>query len=197
MISNDSSSTSMLNVEPQSLVFRNVTLNQTYTTSVCISNPLTAGVDISLRPSNPRYQLSPNKATLGPGQSVVVTVRLLLAHYPNMKKGVQGVEDTLHIKSRYFEQSVSVTFFLDQSHTGMGAMSALEGRPPLNARSSSPGRVAFGPGADPLLTQAHAELQAKDDRICNLEEQLEIMQAPYPELKDAIAKALELEREVF
>ena len=119
--------TSMMQVEPHSLIFRNVTLNQTYTTSVCISNPLTSSVEFTLRASDARYALTPSKVTLGQGQSIVITVRLTLSHYPSINKGIKGVTDYIHIKSRYFEQNISVTFFLDS-----GSKTALEGRPPLS-----------------------------------------------------------------
>ena len=87
-----SGNNNMMNVEPQALVFRNVILNQTYTTSMCISNPMSVSVEFTLRASNSRYTLTPNKVTLGGGQSVIITVRLLVAHYPNISMGFKGVE---------------------------------------------------------------------------------------------------------
>jgi hypothetical protein len=77
----------MLVIEPGALTFRDVRLNQAYTTSLCITNPLTASVEFSLRPSAPRYIVTPGKVTLQGGQSIVVSVRLFLSHYPNYSKG--------------------------------------------------------------------------------------------------------------
>jgi len=196
-----SGSGSMMNVEPQAIVFRNVVLNQTYTTSMCISNPLTVSVEFTLRASNPRYTLTPNKVNLGGGQSVVVTVRLLVAHYPNMSMGYKGVEEFIHLKSRYFEQNVSTTFFLDT-----GSKSALEGRPPIADRSSSPSMHmrdmnAPGSGAPGAMLDSFAEvqsqLQAKNEKIAYLEGVIAKLQAPYPDMQNIINGRVEREREDF
>lgn len=62
----------MLEVSPSSLTFRDVRLNNAYVNSVCITNPLPATVEFTLRASSQRYSLTPNRVTLSAGQSIVV-----------------------------------------------------------------------------------------------------------------------------
>mgnify|MGYP002214535650 CR=1 FL=1 len=62
----------MLEVSPESLVYRDVRLNNAYVNSICITNPLPATVEFTLRPSSQRYSLVPNRITLAAGQSIVV-----------------------------------------------------------------------------------------------------------------------------
>ena len=202
-----SGNNNMMNVEPQALVFRNVILNQTYTTSMCISNPMSVSVEFTLRASNSRYTLTPNKVTLGGGQSVIITVRLLVAHYPNISMGFKGVEDYIHIKSHYFEQNVSVTFFLDT-----GNRSALEGRPLLTSAnvSDTPGGVRSrstspsvrlrdknslsGAGMLDSFAELQTQLQQRDEKISQLEATISSLQMPHPDMQQIIQSRVETER---
>ena len=88
----------ILHYEPAVLSFRDVRLNHPYSTSLSITNPMTAGVEFTLRTSSARYSVTPNRVYLNAGQSIVVTVKLLLNHYPNISKSKHAVEDYIHIK---------------------------------------------------------------------------------------------------
>ena len=114
-----------MNFEPKQLVFRDVRLNQPYTTTLCIENPLTAAVDFTLRASSPaRYDIKPNQITLAPKQSISITVRLFLRSFNDTKRAAQGQSDSIHIKSPYFDQKVPVEFFM---HLGASSFN-LRGR---------------------------------------------------------------------
>lgn len=102
----------MIEVEPKELYFREVRLNQSYTSSLCLTNNQAIAIDISIRPSSNRYHVSPSRVHLNSGQSIIVTVRLHITHFPNHAGGVRGQTDTLQLSSSFFEQRVDVHFFL-------------------------------------------------------------------------------------
>jgi hypothetical protein len=181
----------MMNVEPSSLVFRSVALNQAYTASLSISNPLTAPVEFTLRASNPRYTLSPNKVTLVPNQQVIITVRLLLNHYPNKAKGKQGQEDTIHIKSPYFEQMVNVVFFLvEQTGASIGALEGTHiqrSASPGAIRASTSGEVhAHANKTTDTMVELQHQLDAKDQKIEHLQTIIKELESPYPDIREVI-----------
>jgi hypothetical protein len=122
----------MLEIEPKSLIFRDIRLNQAYTNTICITNPLSVTVDFTIRASSPRYNITPNRVTLNAGQSMVITVRLFISHYPNPVRASRGQEDVIHIKSAYFEQNVVASFFLHNHREGISIGNAVS-----SARSSS------------------------------------------------------------
>jgi hypothetical protein len=105
----------MLDIEPKSLVFRDIRLNESYTSNLVLSNPLSTHVSVTLRPSAPgRYVIAPNQINMQPGQSVVVTVRLHINNFPAYEKGVRGQEDHIQVSSSFFEQKISTTVFLQK-----------------------------------------------------------------------------------
>jgi hypothetical protein len=99
----------MLKVEPTKIVFRDLRLNQPYTTSLCITNPLDVSVDFALRPNHTRYQVSPNSVHLRPGQSIVVSIRVYISSYPKVAKGSKGLVDSLLLVSSFFQQKVEIS----------------------------------------------------------------------------------------
>jgi hypothetical protein len=102
-------SAEMLKVEPSKIVFRDLRLNQPYTTSLCITNPLDVSVDLALRPNHSRYQVSPNSVHLRPGQSIVVSIRVYISSYPKVSKGSKGIVDSLLLVSSFFQQKVEIS----------------------------------------------------------------------------------------
>lgn len=170
------------------LIFREVFLNQAYTTSVCVTNPLTAPVEFTLRPSSPRYTVTPNRVNLSGGQSIVVTVRLFLSHYPNFRQGLRGQDDTIHIKSAYFEQKVDVSFFLHSRDS-----TTLTSR----SRSSSPMRQVFGGGSTDSLAELQKQVHAKDVNISHLESIITQLESKYPSVQEIVRSRIEQERAVF
>ena len=174
----------MLDVEPSSVCFKDVRLNQAYTSSLCITNPLSAAVDFTLRPSSPRFTCSPNRVNLTAGQSIVVTIRLFLSHYPNYSRGISGQEDTIHIKSSYFEQRVPATFFLHSRDS--------------TTRSQSPSRVSLKPASHlEIITELQAQLRSKDEKIKLLENTVGQLESKFPSVRQIIANRIEQERSVF
>lgn len=162
----------MIDIEPPALEFRDVRLNQAYSTSLCLTNPLSGAVDITLKASSPRYTVSPARLTLNPGQSVVVTVRLYVAHFPNYNKGVQGHhEDFISIKSLYFEQKVDITLFLHKRD--------------ITSRSQSPHRTKLN------------DSSSKDAMIQQLQEANRQLQEKYPDFQQLLDNRLAMERQIF
>lgn len=120
--------------EPKALAFRDVRLNQAYTTSLCLTNTYSASVEVTLIPSSSRYTVSPSKIHLTAGQSIVVTVRLFLSHYPNFSKGSPTHEESITIKSSYFEHQVGVSFSLHSRDATTSASSSRSLSPSLRSR---------------------------------------------------------------
>ena len=105
----------MLDIEPKSLVFRDIRLNESYTSNLLLTNPLSTHVSVTLRSSAPgRYVIAPNQINIQPGQSVVVTVRLHISNFPAYDKGVRGQEDHIQVSSSFFEQKINTTIFLQK-----------------------------------------------------------------------------------
>ena len=177
-----------MEVEPKSLAFRDVFLNQAYTSSVCITNPLTAPVEFTLRPSSPRYTVTPNRVNLSGGQSIVVTVRLFLSHYPNFRQGVLGQDDTIHIKSSYFEQKVDVAFFLHSRDSTTAAS---------RSRSSSPMRPGFAGSSADSLAELQKQVHSRDSKISQLETIISQLESKYPSVQEIVRNRIEQERVVF
>lgn len=178
-----------MNFEPKQLTFRDVRLNQAYTTSLCITNPLTAAVEFTLRASSPRYSISPNRVVLNPNQSIVVTIRLFLNHYPNVQKGLQGQEDSIHIKSPYFDQKVQVDFFLHNQSARSRSASPIRGTPAGVPDKSRPGTD--------LISDLNAQLKVKDHRIEQLQSIVANLESKHPNLEEIVRAKIEKEREVF
>ena len=193
----------MLEISPESLVFHDVRINNAYLNSLCITNPLQASVEFTLRPSSPRYTLTPNRINLSAGQSIVVTVRLFLSHYPNSFKGTRGQEDCIIIKSSYFEQKVSLTFFLhnrdssslsrSRSYSPLGK-SEISQYTPDNVRKSVPAPSSHG---NDLIETLNNVIKAKDVKITQLNETIGFLEAKYPNWQQIIKNRIDQERNTF
>lgn len=199
-----------MDFEPRQLVFRDVRLNQSYTTSLCITNPLNSPVEFTIRSSNSsRYSISPNQVQLQPKQSIVVTIRLFLNHYPvhHLSKGMHhhhGQEDSLHIKSVYFDQKLTIQFFL---HSSMMRSSS-----PLS-RSTSPSgsRVRFTRNtavtADKMnssdnnmmviINELKQQILDRDNRIIELQNTITALESKHPKWTEIIRSKVKQERDVF
>ena len=189
----------MLEADPQVLVFRDVLLNHAYTTNLSVTNPLTAPVEFSLRPSSPRYTITPNRVALQAGQTTIVSVRLFLSHYPNYSKGVRGQDDTIHIKSAYFEQKVDVTFFLqsrDPASTSNSSSSTLQSRSPSPNRRVATGSISGSSSLD-TITELQTQVRTKDVRIKQLEAIIGQLEGQHPSVREIVKNRVEQERIVF
>lgn len=176
--------------EPSVITFREVRLNQAYTTSVCLSNPLSAAVDFQLRPSNPRYTISPTKIHLNAGQSIVITIKLFLNHYPNLTKGIKGLDDYIFIKSTYFDQKIPIQLTLSSTLA--------------RSRSPSPSSMAGVRSSrdqlkdkPDLVQELQGQINKKDQQIMSLQETIGQLQAKYPNLQDIIQSRISQERNIF
>lgn len=101
----------MIEFEPKSIAFQNIRLQHCYTSSVCLTNPLSAPVDLHIRTSSPILTVQPTKVHLGPSQSIVLTVKVTLSHQQNLKSSDQYVQ----IKSIFFDQKIPVQVSLAQT----------------------------------------------------------------------------------
>ena len=125
-------------MEPKSLVFRDIRLNESYTSNLVLSNSLSTHVSVTLRPSAPgRYIVAPNQVTIQPGQSVVVTVRLHINNFPAYEKGVRGQEDHIQVSSSFFEQKINVTFFLQKRSFSVSTGPSGSASPTLSFQNKS------------------------------------------------------------
>ena len=198
---------SLLEIDPPSLVFRDVFLNTAYTTSVCITNPLTAPVEFTLRSSSLRYTVMPNKVNLTGGQSIVVTVRLCLSHYPNYRQGFRGQVDTLHIKSPCFEQNVDVSFFMHNRDASTLASRSRSSSPNVrradercsnsSAAGSSGGTGTGGSGGMDSLGELQSQIRAKDRKIGQLEAIIAQLESIHPSLNEIVRNRVEQETVIF
>ena len=117
-----------------------------------------------------------------------MTVRLFLSHYPNFRQGLRGQDDTIHIKSAYFEQKVDVSFFLHSRDS-----TTLTSR----SRSSSPMRQVFGGGSTDSLAELQKQVHAKDVRNSHLESIISQLESKYPSVQEIVRSRIEQERAVF
>lgn len=130
----------MLEVEPTKIVFRDLRLNQPYTTSLCLTNPLDVSVDFALRPNHSRYTVSPNSVHLRPGQSIVVSIRVYISSYPKAAKGSKGTADYLLLVSSFFQQKVEISLLprtLEDSKEDHDSQREPNTHPILEKQSSS------------------------------------------------------------
>jgi hypothetical protein len=102
-----------LELTPQTVVFRNVKLDQVYKQNLVITNPGASPVQFNLKTGSPsRYTVTPRTANLGPGGKMTVSIRLCLNRFANRAKGLEGQKDVLQIKSDYFDQKSDIMFYL-------------------------------------------------------------------------------------
>ena len=128
----------MLSCEPDCLAFASVRLNQAYKSSLCITNNDSASVEFSIRSTSPRYSISPNRARLDAGKSIVVTVRLFVsATNPAPDATTSPKNDFLVLKTLYSEQRVRVSFQLFNKREGSTSRSLSPSRQIFNSYSPS------------------------------------------------------------
>ena len=201
----------MLDVSPDSLVYRDVRLNNAYVNSVCITNPLAATVEFTLRPSSQRYAVTPSRVTLSAGQSIVVTVRLFLAHYPNFIKGSRGQEDHIQMKSSYFEQKIPLVFFLHSRDTPTSAIRARSLSPmhrgetfdasadtsSLVRKGSSRREATPSRQGQEMIETLSAVIKTKDEKIQKLNETIGFLESKYPNWQAIVRNRIDQERSVF
>lgn len=173
----------MLEIEPKSLIFLDVCLNQAYSKSFRLTNTYSAPVEITLRPSSPRYTIAPNHVNLTAGQSVVVTSRLFISHFPNYAGGVRGHEDHISIKSSFFEQKLAMTFYLQE-----------RGR----SRSPSPvGKQEHAKAVRSEKEELHSQIENCNNTIVELEGIIDTIEAKNPDLQEAVRRHVMYERHSF
>lgn len=195
--------------EPKQIVFRDVRLNQSYTLSLCITNPLQSAVEFTLRSSNSvRYTITPSHIKLQSKQSIVVTIRLFLNYYPNIQKGSnQGQEDSIQIKSTYFDQKIPLQFFLHSSNIRSRSLS-----PRITSSSSTinsnriNNKVNFntnnkkeGSNSDrsDLLNELNNKIKDQDNYINELKDVITNLESKHPKWQEIINSKLKKEREIF
>ena len=161
-----STTASMLEIEPKELVFREVRLNQSYTSSLCLTNGQAISIDISIRPSSSRYHVSPSRVHLNPGQSIVITVRLHITHFPNYALGVRGQTDSIQISSTFFEQKVDVHFFLSPKKNSARPRSLSPFKRDTEGKTISAGTPPQGELSD--LSQYEEKSRLVSARVCEL-----------------------------
>ena len=157
----------MLDVSPSSLIFRDVRLKQAYTTSLCLTNSLSANVEFTIRTSSPRYSVSPSTIKLNSNQSCVVTVRLYLSSFPNSIRGTTGQDDYIHIKSSYFDQKLKTTFYLNNT-SGLGpAPTPMNNNNNINTpiTTTSSSSYSSSKKQKTLIDDLNSQLKAKEDKI--------------------------------
>lgn len=175
----------MLDIEPRSIVFRDIRLNQSYTSSLCITNPLPTPVSFTLRPSSSRYVVSPNRINLAGGQSIVVTVRLYVSNFPNYAKGVRGHDDAIHIQSSFFEQKIDAVMYLHKRDT-------------LPSRSPSPqGRHVSERNATDVIAEMNTVVHNRDNQISQLKQIISQYESDRPDIKEIITSRVEQEKLAF
>lgn len=139
----------MLDVEPKSLVFRDIHLNESYTSNLLLTNSLSTHVSVNLRSSAPgRYIIAPNQINIHSGESVVVTVRLHITNFPAYEKGVRGLEDHIQISSSFFEQKISTTSFLHK-RTGASILASSVTASHLNRSDNGDGNTVSNTNMPP------------------------------------------------
>ena len=94
-------STSVLEVDPAEVCFRDCRFGQAYSTAVRVTNTLNGAVEFTVKPgAADRYTVVPAGAVrLGPRESTEVTIKLRILKFANKQKATeQGHRDVFHIK---------------------------------------------------------------------------------------------------
>jgi hypothetical protein len=107
---------------------------------VSITNCLNTTVEASLRPGScERYTLHPQQIRLKPGQTTEVEIKLKVTRFAQVEKAVeQGQRDTFHIKTPYFDQKFTATFFLSPQLLSAAPSSAAPYKRPSVLREEDP-----------------------------------------------------------
>ena len=176
-----------MEVEPKSLIFRDVRLQQQYTNSLCITNQQSSTLSAELIPNSSRYSITPNRINLTPGSSIVVTVRLFLNHYPSFSRDSEGYDDVIKIKSSYFEQTVGITLFL---HSRDATTRARSLSPAPSTRSNDVGTTNSIRSKTTEL-EKEISLQAKTIRL--QQSQISLLESNHPPLIELVNNKVEQE----
>lgn len=190
----------MLKCEPKSLTFNDVRLNHPHVTNVCITNTLSSPVEFTIKPSSPRYTITPSQASLNAGQSIIVTVRLFLAHYPNFDRGLRGQEDTIQLKSSFFEQKINTIFYL-QNVTGRSrSVSPARSGNTTPSRSSSRNNSQLHSSGSNSNSNSNSSANSPnhDKRVIGLlEGVIKELESKNPQLQEIIERKMNVEKLVF
>ncbi len=178
--------------EPRVLVFRDIRVNCSYSTSVCITNPLNAAVEFTLKPSSPRYTVNPRKVYLASGQSIVVTVKLFLHHMPNFGQHMKSNDDCIILKSAYFDQKIVIECSLHATASASRSRSPSPMNMPSHARATIDGSTG---------TTMHQDLQGRiqeqSRQIRDLKDIIDTLESKDPSLKELIERHVQQERNIF
>lgn len=174
----------MIEIEPKTVSFQNLRLNQTYNSSICLTNPLSAAVDLHIRTSSPVLSVQPTKIHLSPGQSIVLSVRLHLNHVPSQKPSNYYVQ----IKSSFFDQKIPVDI----------TMAQIERR----SRSSSPAHRTSSTAHDreqqgTIVRELTLQLASKDEKLKQLEDIVGNLQSKNPNFQNILDFHLDEQRKSF
>lgn len=170
-----------LNVEPGRVTFNDVHINQTYTNSLTISNPLEAQVQFELVPSTNRITVNPTSATLRAGQSIIVTVRLTLNHYPKVQSG------HIQIKSSFFNQLIPVDFALSSVlhiHNKPSVAASPSSRSISSAIKKERRDMMHSEGA--TVNELSDIIKMQKGKIEDLQHMVERLQTKDPTLRDVV-----------
>lgn len=154
--------------EPDSLSFQEVRLNQAYTTSLCVSNPLNAPVDFVVSTTSARVKVSPSKVHLNAGQSIVLTVRLFLNHFPPASREGKQITDYLMVKSVFFDHKIPVSIRVVDP--------AVRSRSPSPAPGKRKGEVDVSKSSY-TMRELNMRLELKDKHIQELESVIGMLRA--------------------
>ena len=198
--------------EPKFLQFRDIRLNQSYTTSLCITNTYPSTVDFKLEPSSSRFAVNPSRVNLPSGQSIVVTVRLFLKHNPNTSDGVNQHGDSIRVLSSYFDHAVNLIYSLHSKETGAhpNTLIAQNLRNRLSTAhqqilgASSPSKTQVAAAAADIsdtssskVNELETRLSAKDRTIEQLECIIKQLESKFPSIQEVVRNRIEQERLVF
>jgi hypothetical protein len=197
--------------EPKLLEFRDVRLNQPYTNSLCVTNTYPSAVDFTLTPSSPRIAVNPTRVNLSPGQSIVITIRLFLNHNPDLSEGASHHEDSIIVRSSYFEHLISVSYSLHSRDTGTSASNSMS--PSLRSRTAATYNPNSRSPSPKFSTKSHKgdDLESSTSKIKDLERQLTVkgetvqkleniitqLESKFPSVQEVVRNRVEQERMSF
>ena len=183
----------MLQIEPSSLIFRDVKLNQAYTSTITITNPLSVTVDFTLKPSSSKYTLSPSKIALNSNDSIVITIRLLIPHYTNYTKDLNGKNDYISIKSLFFEQKIETIYYLHENILHNRSRTPSPARNITKSVNENIKNLNENNNFNDLLKQ----IEIKDKLIKQQQSIINELQSANPSLSKVINDSIEQERLQF
>jgi hypothetical protein len=185
-----------MEIEPKQLVFRDVRINQAYTTSLCITNTSANSVEYHIISSSPRYTITPDKFILHAGQSIVASVRLYLNGYPSYPGPHSSTqEDSIAIKSIYFERRLSVSFNL---HSRDCTTTASRSQSPNLRSNSADGQTSAKAtqqiGSKQQFLELERQLIEKTAKVQQLELIIQQLESKHPSVMEIVRNRLEQER---